>query len=645
LRFHACPPILRRTDTDAEAALNEHLRVSIDHLLEGVQVVGFDWRYLYVNAAAAAHGQTSADQLVGRTMMECYPGIEHSEMFLVLQRVMSTRRPAALRHEFTRHTGGSQWFDLRVDPVPGGICVLSFDVTDQQLVLDRLREQDARMRLALEVAAIAVWQLDLRSERMMWSGALQDVLGTPTLPETLDAFLEHVDPPQRDALRTTLTAAARSSRPDFDVSFTVQRDDGQRRLLEGHGRVVRNARGEPDGVIGVVTDGTERRSTEMQLQQAQKMDAIGRLAGGIAHDFNNQLTAILGFTELILEQNPGETLTRDLNEIRSAAERSAALTAQLLAFGRKQMLSNEAVDVNGTVGGVARMLARVLPEDVSCEVRLEPGVPAIRADAGQLEHVLTNLAVNARDAMPAGGRLVLGTGTVTFSAEDIRHHVPMTAGRYAMMFVSDSGHGMDDATKARIFEPFFTTKAPGKGTGLGLAMVYGVVKQMGGFIWVYSEPGRGTTFRLYFPALAEEEARPAGAGATTPDARGNANGRGELVFVIEDDGGVRDLTVRTLRAHNYRVIEATSAEDARAKLSATPGPVDLFLVDVVLTGQSGPDLMDQLRAGARVLFMSGYSEAHVEHRGWTSRDHLLEKPFTIQGLLETVRAALDVRPS
>ena len=497
--------------------MNEYLRVSIDHLLEGVQVVGTDWRYLYVNDTAARHGQRTPEDLIGRTMMECYPGIDDTELFTTLRAVMDERTPQRLRNEFVYPTGERRWFDLRIQPVPSGICVLSIDVTDEHLSRERLR------------------------------------------------------------------------------------------------------------------------ALERELEDAKRLEALGRLAGGIAHDFNNQLTAILGFTQLLLDHQTDEAVTRDLREVQGAAERSASLTRQLLAFSRRRTMTLAPVDLNDVVGNLSRLLERVLPANVACEVRCGERLDRTLGDTGQLEHVLTNLVLNARDAMPAGGRLAISTGTVELTDDDARQHPSMKSGRYTVLTVADTGHGMDEETQARIFDPFFTTKGAGKGTGLGLATVYGVVTQMGGFVRVYSERGRGTTFRLYFPPAPDAAVEPAPLRrAAEPRARG-----GETVLVVEDDRAVRELAARVLRRHGYVVAEAASAEDARGMLSTRRGP-DLLLVDVMLPGQSGPDFIRDLHAApVPTVFMSGYSELILRHSLRDGAPRILEKPFTGHDLVTVVRQALD----
>jgi CheY-like chemotaxis protein len=374
---------------------------------------------------------------------------------------------------------------------------------------------------------------------------------------------------------------------------------------------------------------------ELQLQRAQKLEAIGRLAGGVAHDFNNQLTAILGYADMVLEQiDRDKPIWPDLQEIKLAAERSAALTRQLLAFSRRQVLTIEPLDLDAVVQDVSRLLGRLLGEDIVCDLKLAGDLPLVDADSGQLAQVLSNLAVNARDAMPEGGRLTIATDRARLTEEEARQRAAMAAGEYVVLDVADTGHGMDAATQAQIFEPFFTTKEQGQGTGLGLAVVYGIVKQMGGFIWVYSEPGRGSRFRLYFPCSAERaRAKPAPAPAAEP-------GHG-TVLVVEDEAGVRELAVRALRRYGYTVLEAASAQAALDVLRER-GHVDLVLLDVVLPDRSGPDLVAELEAQApvRVLFMSGYSEHHVRHRA-AARVRLLEKPFTVQDLLRHVREVLS----
>jgi len=387
-------------------------------------------------------------------------------------------------------------------------------------------------------------------------------------------------------------------------------------------------------------DVTERRSLERQLLQAQKMEAVGRLAGGIAHDFNNVLTAIFGYVDLLLDGLPTlSPLRPDIEEIRRAAERAAGLTRQLLAFSRKQVLQTRTLDLNELLTDIDKLLRRLLGEDIDIVTKLDPKLGAVRADWGQLEQVVVNLAVNARDAMPGGGRLTIETRNAELDEAYTREHVPVRPGRYVMFALSDTGTGMSPETMAHMFEPFFTTKEAGKGTGLGLATVYGIVKQSGGYVWCYSELGHGTTFTVYLPRV-DEPVDPLPVRVAARSTRGS-----ETVLVVEDEPGLRALTRRLLEKHGYTVLEAATADAAAALARDYPGPIHLLLADVVLPGGSGRALADALlsqRAGVRVLFMSGYTEDAIVHRGvLASNTPFLHKPFSADTLTAKVREVLD----
>jgi len=423
------------------------------------------------------------------------------------------------------------------------------------------------------------------------------------------------------------------------LGLQVRHKDGTYRSLEAIGRyllddpVVR-------GVVINARDVTERRSLERQLLQAQKMEAVGRLAGGIAHDFNNVLTAILGYVDLLLDGLPTlSPLRPDIQEIRTAAERAAGLTRQLLAFSRKQVLQMRTLDLNELLTDIDKLLRRLLREDIDMVTKLDPRLGAVRADSGQLEQVVVNLAVNARDAMPGGGRLTIETRNAELDEAYTREHVPVRPGRYVMFALSDTGTGMSPETMAHVFEPFFTTKEAGKGTGLGLATVYGIVKQSGGYVWCYSELGHGTTFTVYLPRV-DEPVDPLPVRVAARSTRGS-----ETVLVVEDEPGLRALTRRLLEKHGYTVLEAATADAAAALARDYPGPIHLLLADVVLPGGSGRALADALlsqRADVRVLFMSGYAEDAIVHRGvLASNTPFLHKPFSADTLTAKVREVLD----
>jgi PAS domain S-box-containing protein len=401
----------------------------------------------------------------------------------------------------------------------------------------------------------------------------------------------------------------------------------------------------PDGrvysVLSLARDITERRNLEEQLLQAQKMEAVGRLAGGVAHDFNNLLTAIMGYSELALDALPEDHPEHNhIEEIRKAGERAAALTRQLLAFSRKQIFEPEVLCLNEVVSGMTKMLKRMIPEDVELVAVLDPGLERVKLDPTQMEQVLLNLAVNARDAMPGGGKLTLETANVELDVAYAKSHPEVQPGHYVMLAVSDTGCGMDEATKARIFEPFFTTKEKSKGTGLGLSTVYGIVKQSGGSIFVYSEPGKGTAFKIYLPRV-EEALEPQRASAGPREQPKGA----ETVLVAEDDETLRRLIYEILQSSGYAVLEAGRGEEALRLAGEHAGPIHLLITDMVMPGMGGREVAGRLaalRPGTRVLFVSGYTDdAIVRHGVLESGLAFLQKPFVPEALLRKVREVLD----
>src|SRR5438105_8556730 len=389
------------------------------------------------------------------------------------------------------------------------------------------------------------------------------------------------------------------------------------------------------------------RQSEERLRQAQKMEAVGRLAGGVAHDFNNLLTVITSYSDLLLEDlGPADPKRDDVQQIRKAAEGAAALTRQLLAFSRQQVLQPKALDLKATVAGTEKLLKRLIGEDIQLTTFLAPDLGVVKADPGQIEQIISNLAVNARDAMPSGGRLTIEAANVDMDETYVRGHAPAGPGRYVMLALSDTGIGMDQQTKARIFEPFFTTKEPGKGTGLGLATVYGIVKQSGGFIWVYSEPAHGTSFKVYLPRVAEpaEPAEPAATATATAEPTGGT----ETVLVVEDAASVRMVTRQVLERVGYVVLEAPNGETALRLAAKHHGPIQLLLTDVVMPGLSGRQLAEQLaklRPDMKVLYTSGYADHAIVHHGiLDSGIAYLQKPFTPEALGRRVRQVLDSLP-
>jgi PAS domain S-box-containing protein len=420
--------------------------------------------------------------------------------------------------------------------------------------------------------------------------------------------------------------------------------DGRERPISGSAAPLRDARGNVLGAAQVFRDETERRQLEEQLRQAQKLEAVGRLAGGIAHDFNNLLTIINGYCNLVLSGTDRDSLAYGLiEEVLKAGNRAASLTHQLLAFSRKQVLQPVVLDLNEAVASNQKMLRRLIGEDVALVTDLAPGLRPIRADPGQVEQVLLNLAVNARDAMPRGGTLVVQTANVRVGEAGAEACPELPPGPYVRLEVRDTGTGMDAATLAHMFEPFFTTKGPGRGTGLGLATVYGIVKQSNGHIRVTSAPGRGTTFTIYFPPVDEAAPLPATRLSFSDAPRGH-----ETVLVGEDEGGVRGLICQILAALGYTVREARSGADALALADRHEGALDLLVTDVVMPGMSGRERADRLlavRPGLKVLFLSGYLDDAILRYGiQTESTPFVQKPFSPQALARKVRELLGTTP-
>ncbi len=440
-------------------------------------------------------------------------------------------------------------------------------------------------------------------------------------------------------------------RGSLDREVGHVRQDGRRMPTRTTLTLLRDDADAPMGYLAIARDITQEKEAEErgarleeQLRRSQKMEAIGRLAGGVAHDFNNMLMAILGCSDFLLNAiPPDQPLRHDVEEIKRAGERAADLTRQLLAFSRRQVLQPRVIDLNAVVSDMERMLRRIIGEDIELMAVLDADLGRIKADPGRLEQVIINLALNARDAMPRGGRLTLETRNFDLDQDYIRGHALVKSGPYVMLAVSDTGTGIDPETQAHIFEPFFTTKGPGQGTGLGLATVYGTVKQSDGYIWVYSEPDRGTTFKLYFPRVPDPELA---SSRSAPEVR-DLQGR-ETVLLVEDDPVVRDLIRRILVRYAYRVLEASSGPEALEVCRNHDAPIDLVLTDVVMPQMSGRELIEELvtvRPDLRVLYMSGYSsEAVVRHGMLDKYTPFLQKPFTPDTLARKLREILDNAP-
>ncbi|MBI3662327.1 MAG: response regulator [Acidobacteria bacterium] len=496
---------------------------------------------------------------------------------------------------------------------------------------EALRESEQRYRELFENATYGIYRATLDGNFLDVNSTLVRILGYQAREEVLGLNLftdVFCDPGHFKRLMEQCEEAAEVHGTEVDW----KQESGRGITVRLSGRLVRNRTGELDHCEVIAEDVTERRALQEQLRQAQKMEAIGRLAGGIAHDFNNLLSVIIGYSESLVEGlGQRESLRDKAEEIKKAADSAASLTRQLLAFSRQQVLAPKVLDLGLVVRDTESMLRRLIGEDVDLLTVAEPDLGQVKADPGQMEQVILNLAINARDSMPEGGKLTIETRNAELGENYLARRPLMRPGSYVLLAISDNGMGMDAATQARIFEPFFTTKEQGKGTGLGLATVYGIVKQSGGHIWVYSEPGQGTTFKIYLPRV-ERSLETAAAGRAPA---GPVTGT-ETILLVEDAVPLRQLACQYLEGIGYTVLSAADGAEAVRIAEKHPGPIDLLLTDVILPGLSGRKVAEHLtamRKGIKVLYMSGYTNNAIIHHGILDAGvAFLQKPFRLADL-------------
>ncbi|MBZ5623603.1 MAG: PAS domain S-box protein [Acidobacteriia bacterium] len=508
--------------------------------------------------------------------------------------------------------------------------------------LPHLFQKNQNLALALlESASQGILSIDRLGRIVLVNRRAEEMFGY-TREELLGARIEILLPESRRARhsqeRDDYFRRPRIRPMGIGMDLAGRRKDGSEFPLEVS---LSNIETE-EGLFGIafVSDISQRKLLEEQLTHAQKMEAVGRLAGGVAHDFNNMLTVINGYNRMILDElSPLDPLRGHAEEILKAADRAAAITNQLLAFSRRQIMRPCVLDVNSVLANTQKMLQRLIGEDVQLVLKPARPVGHIKADPTHIEQAIVNLAVNARDAMPTGGKITIETANVHLDETYTRTHLGVHPGEFVMIAVSDTGHGMDSETRRHIFEPFFTTKGPGKGTGLGLATVYGMVKQSGGDIWVYSELGKGSTFKLYFPRVSDPLSE--SAGSDLEQARTNGS---ETVLVVEDEKAVRELTLKMMRQLGYTVLAAASGAEAIEISRSHPGQIALLLTDVVMPNMSGRQVADSLagtRPGMKVLYLSGYTEDTVIHHGVLDDGvDFLPKPFSREVLARKVRDIL-----
>jgi PAS domain S-box-containing protein len=621
----------------------------VESVEEAFHIVGADGTVLTWNAGAERiYGYTAAE-VIGRPVGVGCPPERREELRSAAARAFAGER-ITLETVRIAKDGHRIDVEIRVTPLrdPAGKVValgaVVRDITARLRAEAEANENRYLLEQAQAVASIGSWVSQIgRAQELLWSKESYRIYGfDPGTPVSTQRLIDHIHPEDRERVLAAVRDAL-AGRAPYELEHRLVRPDGEVRFVYEKAAVVRDTSGKPLRIIGVVQDVTDRRHIEDQLRQAQKMEAIGRLAGGVAHDFNNLLTVILASLSIVQGAvPPGDPISLDLEEIRKASERAATLTRQLLAFSRRQVLQPIPLDLGQIVRAMHGMLGRLLRADIELSISAATPLGNVLADPTQMEQVIMNLAVNARDAMPGGGRLAIDVANVDVEAKmACAAQGGVSPGKFVAMVVSDNGVGMAPATTARLFEPFFTTKKLGEGTGLGLATVFGIVKQSSGHIWVTSEPGEGTTVHVYLPRTDQVIEASGDAGAC---AAGAVTSGSETILLVDDDTAVRTVLRRILSRAGYDVLEASDAAAALAISAQFGGTIHMLLTDLVMPVMSGRNLAEQLsplRPSMKVLFMSGYTEDMAIHDGVaTAGVAFLQKPVVASAVLLRVREVL-----
>src|SRR5712664_2188424 len=635
----------RRSQT--EDTLQRHNR-AMDSAVNGIAIVDTNGRHTYANAAfAQMMGHETTESIVGKPWKEVYAPQDVRKLQEAVRESLRKNGKWYAPVNINRREGSAVPVEMAITAMPeGGVVCISRDVSARRDAENARAQAEAKYRTLVEqVAAISyIAELGMHGEWLYVSPQVETMFGFSPEEWLTDsrAWTQHVHPEDHKVVEAAEETSERGER--FQAEYRVIRKDGRVIWVSDTAVVVAGSGAHPL-MEGIIVDITERKQLETQLQQARRMEAIGRLAGGIAHDFNNLLTIIKGYTELALNRPKiSPELQADVERIEDASERASTLVRQLLAFSRRQVLQPKLLDLNSIVLGLDKLLRRLMDEEIAMSTIPGHDIGTIKADPGQMEQVIMNLVVNARDAMPNGGRLTVETANVDLDAAYASDHATVKPGSYVMLAVSDTGMGMSPETVAHIFEPFYTTKESVRGTGLGLSTVYGIVKQSGGYIWVYSEPGHGSTFKVYLPQWTNApEALPA-----IKPVSGEQKGS-ETVLLVEDQPQVRELARMALSEKGYTVLVASSPEDAESACARHGTEIHLLLTDLIMPGITGRELAKRLTARhpkMRVLYMSGYTFGITTQTGMQSgllEDGVafLQKPFTPSVLSEKVREVLD----
>jgi PAS domain S-box-containing protein len=645
---------LKRAE-EAMRESEEKFRDLYDHAPVGYHEYDKEGRITKVNRTDLEMLGYTAEELIGQPIWRLNVG-EEIVREQVLAKLAGTSPPGQNLERIYRRKDGTTFPVLIQDrptldekgQIAGIRCTIQ-DITEHKRSEEALRESEERYRTILENIEDGYYEVDLPGNFTFFNDSLCRMLGYSRDELIGMGNDRYTDAENRKKLFQAFNSVYRTGEPVKGFDWEVIRKDGRKLYGEVSVSLIRNSAGQPIGFRGIARDITERKRAEKemaalqeQLTQSQKMEAVGRLAGGIAHDFNNLLTVIKGYAQLsLLEVKQNNPLWENIQEIQKATERATNLTRQLLAFSRRQILDPKVLDLNSLLRDTEKMLRRMIGEDIELVTRLSDGLGRVKIDPGQFEQVILNLAVNARDAMPSGGKFTIETANVQPDEGYALTHLGLTTGHYARLSVSDTGVGMSREVQEKAFDPFFTTKEKGKGTGLGLSTVHGIVTQSGGKIWIYSEPGRGTTFKIYFPTIEGE------LDALNVKKEKDSSPRGsETVLLVEDEPSVRDLANRLLKQQGYRVLEAANGEEALRLAQDTDGErIHLLLTDVVLPQMSGKELADQFKSSRpdlKVLYMSGYTDFAVVHQGVLNPGtHFLQKPFSLETLSQKIREALD----
>jgi len=630
---------------ESEAAeIARRQAMAMDSAAEGISIVGENGKHIYVNAAfARMMGYETPDSMLGVHWTEIYDARDIERLHQQVRNTLAAQGKWSGQISLRRRDRRNVPVEMSITTLANGVTAcIAHDISARKEAEKARLDAEYKYRTLVEqVAAISyIAELGFHGEWIFVSPQIEAITGY-TQEEWLansPEWTRYVPQEDHEVIEAAEAACLRGER--FQADYRIVKKDGSIVWVSDTAVVVSGSDSHPV-MEGIIVDITERKVLENQLQQSRRMEAVGRLAGGIAHDFNNLLTIIKGYAELALQRSAiSPELRTDVLQMENASERASALVRQLLAFSRKQVLQPKIIDLNAIVLGLEKLLGRLLAEDIEMQTRCAANVGNVKADPAQVEQVLMNLVVNARDAMPKGGRLTIETANVELDSTYARDHVTVKPGPYVMLAVSDTGIGMSPETQAHIFEPFYTTKDSGQGTGLGLSTVYGIVKQSGGYIWVYSEPGKGSTFKVYLPRIeapAELKAEP----AKIPAARRGT----ETILLVEDEEAVRDLTNIVLGTNGYVVLAAQNAAEAERFSTNHPGEIHLVLTDIMMPGTSGRELAQRIlmrHPRARVLYMSGYTDNVLAQGGVLEEGvAFLQKPFTPAGLAQKVRDVLD----